>query len=253
MSTSLVLHRGAREVTSKDLAAVPTPPATATWFPIPHAQVLDATLTTLTQAGFHVNRSRLALSRDDARFFATLDLQTALTTGVTLAVGIRNSIDRSLPIGFCAGHRTFVCDNLAFSSEIVVARKHTRFGAERFSEAICKAVQTLDAYRETEGARIKKFQHAELTDDTADALLLRAYEQDIVSTPLLPRVIKEWREPTFEEFQPRTVWSLMNAFTTVFADRQKSNPQQFAALTIKLHDFFQNATSGNQLMADMAV
>lgn len=253
MSTSLVLHRGAREVNSKELAAVPTPQATATWFPIPHAQVLDTALSTLTQAGFHVNRSRFALSRDDARFFATLDLQTALATGVNLAVGIRNSIDRSLPIGFCAGHRTFVCDNLAFSSEIAVARKHTRFGAERFNEAICKAVQTLDAYRETEGARIKQFQHAELGDDAADALLLRAYEQDIVSTPLLPRVIKEWREPTFEEFQPRTAWSLMNAFTTVFADRQKSNPQQFAALTIRLHDFFQTAMSGKQLLADMAV
>lgn len=253
MSTSLVLHRGAREVTSKELKAVPTPAATATWFPIPHAHVLDSTLSTLTQAGFQVARSRLALSRDDARFFATLDLQTALATGVNLAVGIRNSIDRSLPIGFCAGHRTFVCDNLAFSSEIVVARKHTRFGEARFREAICKAVQTLDVYRETEGARIKKFQNTELTADVADALLLRAFEREIISTPLLPRVIKEWREPTFEEFQPRTLWSLMNCFTTAFSDRQRSNPQQFAALTIKMHDFFQNATSAAEPVNSMAV
>lgn len=253
MSGSLVLHRGAREVIAEDLNTVPTPPATATWFPIPHGQVLNTTLGTLAQAGFQVVRQRLALSRDDARFFATLDLRTAIATGVSLAVGIRNSIDKSLPIGFCAGHRTFVCDNLAFSSEIVVARKHTRFGADRFNEAICKAVQTLDAYRETEGARIRKFQHAELTADVADALLLRAFEQDIISTPLLPRVIKEWREPSFEEFQPRTVWSLMNAFTTVFADRQKTNPQQFSALTIRLHDFFQNATTTKEPVTDMAV
>ncbi|OAI40706.1 hypothetical protein AYO40_04430 [Planctomycetaceae bacterium SCGC AG-212-D15] len=252
MSTSLILHRGAREVAQKELDSVRVPPATATWFPIPHAQVLSSTVNTLSQAGFQVTRQRLALSKDDAQFFATLDLQTALASGVTLAVGIRNSIDRSLPIGFCAGHRTFICDNLAFSSEIVVARKHTRFGAERFNAAICKAVQTLDAYRETEGARIKKFQQIELSADAADALLLRAYEHDIISTPLLPRIIQEWRQPTFEEFQPRTLWSLMNSFTTVLADRQKSNPQQFAALTIKLHDFFQSATS-KEPMNGMAV
>lgn len=38
-----------------------------------------------------------------------------------------------------------------------------------FNETIYKAVQTLDAYRETEGARIKKFEHTELSADAADA------------------------------------------------------------------------------------
>jgi hypothetical protein len=253
MSSALVLHRGAREVTQDELSTVPVPPATSTWFPISHGHVLATTLDTLTQAGFEVTRSSLALSRDDARFFATMDLSTSLTGGVSLAVGIRNSIDKSLPIGFCAGHRTFVCDNLAFSSQIVVARKHTRFGEVRFQEAMSKAVQSLDAYREAEGARIRRFQNIELSPELADALLLRAYERDIISTPLLPRIIKEWREPSFEEFKPRTLWSLMNSFTTVLADRQKSNPQQFAAMTIRLHDFFQKETCIEQPANVLAV
>ena len=59
---------------------------------------------------------------------------------------------------FCAGRRVFVCDNLAFHSEITVARKHTRNGETRFSEAICKAVQSLDQFREAEGARVERFQ-----------------------------------------------------------------------------------------------
>jgi hypothetical protein len=253
MSSALVLHRGAREVSQEELATVPVPPATTTWFPISHGQVLSTTLDTLTQAGFEVTRSCLALSRDDARFFATMDLRTPLTSGVSLAVGIRNSIDKSLPIGFCAGHRTFVCDNLAFSSEIVVARKHTRNGEVRFQEAMSRAVQSLDAYRETEAARIRRFQNIELSPETADALLLRAYEREIISTPLLPRIIKEWRKPSFEEFRSRTLWSLMNSFTTVLADRQKSNPQQFAALTIRLHDFFQKETCVGETVNVVAV
>lgn len=254
MSTSmLALHRGAREVAREELDTVSVPPATTTWFPLSHGQVLTTTLDTLDRAGFEVTRTRLALSRDDSRFFATVDLQTPIASGVRLAIGIRNSIDKSLPIGFCAGHRTFVCDNLAFSSEIVVARKHTRFGAVRFSEAICRAVQTLNAYRETEAARIRRFQNTDLSSDAADALLLRAFERDIISAPLLPRVIREWRQPTFEEFAPRTLWSLLNSFTTVLTERQKSNPQQFAAITIQLHNFFQKETSTPETINAIAV
>ncbi len=71
--------------------------------------------------------------------------------------------------------------------------------------------------------------------------MLRAYESDIVSHRLLPRVIAEWRKPSFEEFQVRTLWSLFNAFTTALADRQRSNPHQFSALTIKLSDLLGRA------------
>src|SRR5205823_14100843 len=130
----------------------------------------------------------------------------ALVTGVHLAVGVRNSLDKSFPLGFCAGSRVFVCDNLAFRSELLVNRKHTRNGSTRFSEAICKTVQQLQVFREQEGRRIKRLQHAELSNDQADALLLRAYERKLVSHHYLPRVIHEWRKPTFEDFEPRTRW-----------------------------------------------
>jgi hypothetical protein len=245
-NATLVLHRGSREVSREELDTVPVPPATSTWFPVRHGLVLHTALDTLQKAGFAVERTRLALSRGDARFFGTLDLATPLADGVTLAVGIRNSIDKSLPIAFCAGSRVFCCDNLAFRSEIVVARKHTRNGQARFNEAICRAVQSLHPYREAEAARICHFQHTELSADAADALLLRAYEQEILTAPLLPRVLREWREPSFEEFRPRTLWSLFNAFTTVLTERQRTNPQQFAAMTIRLHDFLGGARTDEE-------
>lgn len=228
-------HRGAREVTRADLDRLAAPAATATWFPLSHGQVLELVLGTLGRAGFEVARAQLALSRGDARFFGTLDLPTPVASGVSLAVGIRNSTDKSLPIAFCGGLRVSVCDNLAFTAEVVVARKHTRFGEARFNEVIARAVRGLHQYREAEAARVHRWQHTELSADTSDALLLRAYERHIVTGPLLPHVIREWCRPSFEEFQPRTLWSLFNAFTTVLAGRQQSNPQQLAALTIRLH------------------
>src|SRR5262245_27347393 len=119
--STLVTHCGARMVTREQLAVVPTPAPTRTWFPVGHLKVLTTVEETLRAGGFMPRRESLALSRHGARFFATIDLESELANGVSLAVGIRNSLDKSLPIGFCAGSRVFICDNLAFRAEVTVA------------------------------------------------------------------------------------------------------------------------------------
>src|SRR3954447_14546774 len=94
-SSTLCLHAGARPVSYEGLATIAAPAPTATWFPIPHATVLDAVVDTLTAADYRVERLQLALGRGDTRFFATLDLRTAIGDGVALSVGVRNSVDKS--------------------------------------------------------------------------------------------------------------------------------------------------------------
>jgi hypothetical protein len=234
--STLITHCGARTVNRDELAAVPTPPSTRTWFPVGHLTVLTTVEQTLRAAGFNPTREGLALSREGARFFATIDLESPLAPGVHLAVGLRNSLDKSLPIGFCAGSRVVVCDNLAFSSEVVVARKHTRFGRDRYTEALARAVGGLSDFQKAEAQRIERFQQTPVSDTEAESLMLRAYERDVVSYRLLPRVIAEWRAPSYEEFRTPTLWALMNAFTTVLGSRQRTNPQQFSHLTIRLSD-----------------
>ena len=130
----------------------------------------------------------------------------------------------------------FVCDNLAFRSEIVVARKHTRNGRVRFLEALSRAIGTLSQFQEKERERITFAMHKTIPDETAESIMLRAFEKGIVSHRLLPRVLQEWRQPGLEDFQPRTLWSLEQCFTGVLDDVRKANPQRFAALTIQLQD-----------------
>src|SRR5207237_10597481 len=136
--------------------------------------------------GFQVQKARYALSRNDARMFATLDLSTPLAEGVSLCVGVRNSTDKSFPLGFCAGSRVMVCDNLAFRAELLVARKHTRFGRPRFHEAISKAIGNLDQFQQAESQRVHLLQTTAVGDEKAESLMLRAFEDGIVSHRLLP-------------------------------------------------------------------
>jgi hypothetical protein len=74
-----------------------------------------------------------------------------------------------------------------------------------------------------------------------DPVILRSYERGMVSHRQLPGVIKEWREPSFEEFQPRSLWSLLNAFTTALSGVRAANPQRFCALTMGLQAFLGEA------------
>ncbi len=236
--SDLCLHRGARIVSRDELDAVDAPPPTKTWFPVRHSQVLDAVLGTLEASSFQVQKAQLSLSQDNARFFGTVDLSTAVANGTTLAVGVRNSVDKTFPLGFCAGCRVFVCDNLAFRSELLVARKHTVNGSTRFQEAIALAVQSLGQFRMAEAHRIEKLRAVQLSDVQADSLILRTYERDIIPLRTLPHVVQAWRRPSHPEFEDRTLWSLLNAFTGAMKDRSISNPQQFALQTIRLNALF---------------
>jgi hypothetical protein len=234
-SSNLVLHAGASPATLEDLKHFRAPAPEGRWYPVSHARVVETVKATLEEAGYDIKKEAYGVMRNGGRFFGTLDLGTSIASGVTLAVGIRNSVDKSFPLGFCAGNRVFVCDNLAFRSELLVRKKHTLNGERNFVKSIASAVTSLTSFKEAEGERITRFMHTPLGNDLADALILRAYERGVIGAHQLPRVIREWRNPAFEEFVPRTVWSLMNAFTSALRERAVLQPHAFAVQTMQLN------------------
>jgi hypothetical protein len=234
-TSNLILHCGARSISEEELATVPTPEPELRWIPLSHISVLTRVKETLREAGYVVEKQRLGLSRGDARFFGTLDLQAELAPGVTLAVGVRSSIDRSLALGFVAGQRTLVCDNSAFRSDLLVSRKHTRFGEQRFTTAIANAVARLADFRKVESERIRMMRETELSADKADSLILTAYEKGIVSARFLPRIVREWRNPSFAEFRGKTLFNLLQSFTTVLGERAQTCPNEYAVQTMRLN------------------
>jgi hypothetical protein len=230
-----MLHSGGRLVALDELTACKTPPPEGRWHPVSHVRVLDTVKETLRGAGYTVKSEKYGLARADARFFGVLDLETPLAQGVGLSVGVRNSVDKSFPLGFAAGSRVFVCDNLAFRSELLVRRKHTINGMKAFGTAIGSAVASLTSFKEAEEVRIRRMAEMELTPAQASHVILSAFRRGIISSLQLPKVCEEWEEPKHDEFRPRTAWSLFNAFTEVLKPRAISAPQQFVASTIRLN------------------
>lgn len=238
MSTQLTLHCGASVITEDDLRTIPAPDGSGRWHPVAHSKVLDSVKDTLLGSGYQIEKAQLAVARNGLRFFGTLDLTVPLAVGVKLAVGIRNSNDKSFPLGFAAGSRVFVCDNLAFRSELMVKRKHTRFGNMRFGNAIAEAVKSLTAFKDAEQARIELMCKTFLTEDQALALMMKAMENDVIAAPTLPKVLAEWRNPRHDYGTGRdepTAWKLFNCFTTVLGPRAVKNPAEYAGQTIRLN------------------
>lgn len=238
MSTStLVLHKGAREVSREELERVTTPPATKTHYPVPFHRFLDMTLESLRGASFHPTKQRFALSRNDMRFFCVIDLDSPLAEGVTLACALSSAHDASLSYRFTAGNRTFCCDNLAMSSDLigVVKRKHTRNGEARMMEAIAAATKLLPQFAEAESSRILTARRTVIDDTKAESLVVRAWERDIISHRYALPILREFRAPSFPEFEgDKTVYRLEQAFTTCLGPMARVSPQRYLRATLAL-------------------
>jgi len=230
---TLFTHCGSRAVTRDELALISAPDPTDTWFPIRHGDVLDTVEDMLESSGFAIAKTQLSVAKDDKRFFGVLDLRSPIADGISLSVGLRNSTDKSFPIGFACGTRVFCCDNLAFSAEIVISKRHTRFGRDRFNEGTAKAVSALHQFRAVEGQRIEAMRTRRLTDDEANSIILQAGEK-VVGWRAVPKILQEWREPAYEEFRPRTAFSMLNCMTEVLKSRFEKHPNRAAYETIEL-------------------
>lgn len=110
---NLILHCGGRHVAREIVAAAPTPPASMTWTPVPHHQLLEQVETTLVASGMCVRNQAHALWNDGLRYFGLLEVTNGeYHRDYGLVVGLRNSHDKSFPAAIALGSTVFVCDNL---------------------------------------------------------------------------------------------------------------------------------------------
>src|SRR5262245_43714131 len=126
----LMLHTGAQSVNREAVMASETPNATKTWQPVPHGLILDQATQVMEANGFDVVGEAHGMGHGGARYFGLIQVapvQGKLAEDYGLVVGLRNSHDKSFPAGICMGASVFVCDNLSFSAEERMDRKHTRF------------------------------------------------------------------------------------------------------------------------------
>jgi hypothetical protein len=129
------------------------------------------------------------------------------------------------------GASIFVCDNLSFSGEVKLARKHTANIERDLPQLVERAVGLLGDLRGMQERRFTAYQRQELTDSQAHDWLIQALDARIVPVTKLPDVLQQWREPRHPEFREgRTAWRLFNAFTEILKGNLNELPRRTQAL-----------------------
>ena len=192
------------------------PHAEGRWFPLSHSHVLSVVTQNLADAGFLRITQQLGIDADGGRFFGTL---VGLTRQRGYGPGRRHPQQRRqvLPARVLHRPQTFVCDNLAFRSGLLVRRKHTINGERDFGRSIFEAVGSLESFRRRKPSASSGWRSGE-----RGRCPHPPHRSTGPSARERPRVLqRHWRNPPFEEFQARNkrLWRLLNAFTAAMKER----------------------------------
>ena len=169
-----------------------------------------------------------------------------------VVLGIRNAHNKRFAAGLACGSHVFICDNLAMSGDIVVFRKHTKYIQRDLERLLFEALGRLGEAKVAQEKRIANYKSAPLTDVAAHDLLIRAVDAKIIPNAAIPKVLREWREPSYPDFEPRTLWSLFNAFTS---EGKRRSPLSLTKRTTTLHgllDMVVEATENRGVVDDLA-
>lgn len=219
---NLVLHCGASHVERPAVEHAITPVATESWVPIPHHRLLELVESTLSSSGMTVANQAHALWSNGLRYFGLMEVINGQPhADYGLVIGLRNSHDKSFPAAIAMGSAVLICDNLAFSAEVTIARRHTRFIERDLPRIVHTAVGRLSDLRGQQDERIRTYKETELSDPTAHDLVIRSVDANVLPVTQVPAVLEEWRKPSHEEFavDGKTLWRFHNAMTHVWKGR----------------------------------
>jgi len=205
-------------ITREQLALVPTPLGTATHRPIPHVEVVNALIDTLGLRKIGVTAEEYAVSKDGMNMFGVMEIDQGMQ-GARFALGLRNSNSKMFRLSVTVGYRVFVCANLAFSGDFTpVLAKHTK----NFSIQNALSIGVDDMMRNFKPMveSVERWQNSQLSDVSAKMVIYRAFVEGELECPRhLDRKVHDlYFDPQYDEFRPRTVWSLSNAFTSAFKE-----------------------------------
>lgn len=194
-------------------------------------QGLDRPETQASAAASHHDRFVLEAHRPAPRFVSD-EPKTFGVANYEDTVGLRNSHDKSFPIGIAFGSRVFVCDNMAFMADHVIKRRHTVNLKRDLPGLVGELIEPPGRPSRTTAPHLRALPAHDAHGRARRSRRTQHVPRGHINVQRTPEVLKEWDAPTFEEFQTaRSAWRLFNAATFALTGRVTDNPNA----TPKLH------------------
>jgi hypothetical protein len=232
---TLMAHTGTELLTRGELVEILPPEPTDTHKPIAHIDLVNSLLEALSFRHINVVKDEYAVSTDGMKLFGVMDLET-MGEGFRFSLGLRNANDKSMRLGLVVGVRILVCDNMAFSGDFepVLAKHSKHFNLQ---DALSVGVDQMQRHFKPMAIQIDNWRAVQLTDGQAKEIIYRAFIEDELEAPkhLAREVHRQYFDPQYPEFAPRTLYSLQNGFTSAF---KTLDPIPQYKATASLGEFF---------------
>ena len=178
-----------------------TPDGTDSHTPIPHFSLVDETHAALERAGLEVEQEEHALARGGLRYFGGFALKgnDIKADDRRLVLGLRNAHDKSFAASVCIGNQMMVCENLCFSSDVKLARRHTKNIVADLPRVLSSAISRVVSHWSDMGKRIDAYKGIEVAKANAADMIIEA--------------VKEFETPRHDEFKGGSLWTLYNGIT----------------------------------------
>lgn len=232
-----LMHCGAEQVPYPMLTAIDTPPPTDSHFPIPHHQFFEIARDQLLEQGYAISNPAHYLNREGAHYFSLMQIQhpdDEVSEGHGTMCALRNSHDKVFSASLAIGAKVFVCDNLSFSGDIVVGRKHTANIWSELPEKFSGAIAKIRVMRKRQEVRFAEYKEAPLDDYTVDHLIMETYRSGIINLKRIGKVNDEWLNPSADHGD-KSVWRYFNAVTAALSPPSTNQLIQLPKKTIDLH------------------
>jgi len=224
--SSVMLMCGAEQVDREALEALPVPVGTETYFPIPHAELLTNLETAIADSRMEIVSESHGLTKGGDRYFGILQVRqpgavvggdgASLDDAFSYLLGVRNSHDKCFPASLVMGANVLVCDNLSFSGEVELRRKHTRHIMRDLPGLVNQATARLIESRDDVLNRFERYRDTEVSRVEAHHLIVTAAKHKALPKSRIMDVVDQWEKPNYADFEDRNAWSLYNAFTEIY-------------------------------------
>jgi hypothetical protein len=232
----LMLHCGSEETKLADVLAVPVPEATDTWKPVAYGDAIDFVKdTALTRLGLDLKSESYGLNKNGSQLFARFTFDAG-DERQGLAIGLRQSYNKSLANGLAAGGNVFVCDNLCFDGDAFkVIRKNTVNVWTDFRRLVIEQVDTALVSYGNLTDQIDRMRAIPCHEQRGYALLGVAIGKGLLTPNQSSVAFGDWHTARHEDFADRNLWSLYNCVTEGL---KKGGPGSLLDRHAEAHSFF---------------
>jgi len=215
--SQMLSHAQSHLMSREELKEIAPPPATDTWKPVPHYDLVRAIDRQLAVRDITIVSEQFAVQREGLRLFGVLELAVPgllASEAFGFAMGIRTANDRTEALSIVVGAKVFVCDNLMLSDDLIVMRRKHTPGFDLNAD-ISRAI---DGYRDhltVFHRQVGDLMARPVSDAEAKVTIFEAFARDIIPVRLFRSVAETYFNPRpgMSDVAPRTEWGLHNAFT----------------------------------------